>query len=417
MSVWHIKGGNRLSGSVRVQGSKNAVLPVIAASLLSSAETELLNCPGLSDVEAAVDILRHLGCEAERCGDTLRIDSRCPARCDIPRELMHRMRSSVIFLGPLLSRCGEAHIFVPGGCELGKRPIDLHLSALRALGAEVEEQGEKIVCRASRLRGGEIFLQLPSVGATENAMIAACAAQGETVIYNAAREPEIETLQSYLRQLGGHIYGAGTPVIRVSGFQPRGFAGLRIPSDRIVAATWLCCTACAGGDVELCCAEKESMELTLRALSEMGCAIHTAGQRIRITVKSPLRSPGAIVTRPYPGFPTDAAPLLMAACTRSVGTAVFIENIFENRYRHVPELRRLGADIETRGSLALVRGVAALHGNKTESPDLRGGAAIAAAALGAEGETLLYDSGHILRGYEDMDRRLRELGADVRVEA
>lgn len=416
MSVWHIKGKNRLNGSVRVQGSKNAVLPIIAASLLSSCETELRNCPELSDVAAAIDILRHLGCGAERSGDVLYIDSREPRRCDIPRELMHRMRSSVIFLGPLLSRCGEAHIFVPGGCELGKRPVDLHLHALRRLGAEVEQEGEEIVCRAPRLRGAEIFLQFPSVGATENAMIAACAAEGDSVIYNAAREPEIETLQSYLRLMGAGVHGAGTPVIRVTGFRPSHAVSLRIPSDRIVAATWLCCAACAGGEVELRDVDTDSMALTLRALADMGCTLRPAGKDLRISVSEPLRSPGAIVTRPYPGFPTDAAPLLMAACTRASGTAVFIENIFENRYRHAHELTKLGADIETRGSLALVRGVKSLYGAPVCSPDLRGGAALAAAALGADGETLIYDSGHILRGYEHMDERLRSLGADVYVE-
>ncbi|MBE6969813.1 MAG: UDP-N-acetylglucosamine 1-carboxyvinyltransferase [Ruminococcaceae bacterium] len=416
MSVWHIKGGNRLSGSVGVQGSKNAVLPIIAASLLSGCETELTNCPELSDVEAAVDILRHLGCSALRSGDRLEIDSRELSRCDIPRELMHRMRSSVIFLGPLLARCGEAHIFVPGGCELGKRPVDLHLHALRRLGAEVRQEGEEIICRAERLRGAEIYLRLPSVGATENAMIAACAAEGDSVIYNAAREPEIVTLQNYLRELGAAVYGAGTPVIRVTGFRPKAFAAVRIPSDRIVAATWLCCAACAGGELELRDVERESMELTLRALSDMGCVLHSTGSDLRITVTEPLRSPGAIVTRPYPGFPTDAAPLLMAACARSTGTAVFIENIFENRYRHAHELTKLGADIETRGSLALVRGVKSLYGGAVCSPDLRGGAALAAAALGAEGETLIYDSGHILRGYEHLDERLRSLGADIVVE-
>lgn len=416
MSVWHIKGGNRLSGSVRVQGSKNAVLPIIAASLLSACETELTNCPELSDVEAAVDILRHLGCSAERSGDRLYIDSRDPRRCDIPRELMHRMRSSVIFLGPLLSRCGEAHIFVPGGCELGKRPVDLHLHALRRLGAEVQQEGEEIICRAERLRGAEIYLRLPSVGATENAMIAACAAEGDSVIYNAAREPEIETLQTYLRHMGASVHGAGTPVIRVTGFRPTHRAAIRIPSDRIVAATWLSCVACAGGELELQDVEREHMELTLRAFSDMGCALQTEGSTLRVAVKEPLRSPGAIVTRPYPGFPTDAAPLLMAACARASGTAVFIENIFENRYRHAHELSKLGADIETRGTLALVRGVKCLYAASVNSPDLRGGAALAAAALGAEGETRIHDSGHILRGYEHWDERLRCLGADVLVE-
>ena len=251
MSIWHITGGSPLRGQIRVQGSKNAVLPVIAASLLCGADTELLNCPNLSDVDAAMDILRYLGCTAARCGDALCIDTTAPARCDIPRELMHRMRSSVIFLGPLLARFGEAEVSLPGGCELGPRPIDLHLHALRLLGAEIEEGEDSIVCRASHLRGAEIPLSLPSVGATENAMIAACAAEGTTVIYNAAREPEIETLQSYLRALGAEISGAGSPVIRITGFSPRTHAGLRVPFDRIAAATYLCAAVCASGEIEL----------------------------------------------------------------------------------------------------------------------------------------------------------------------
>ncbi len=416
MSVWHVRGGNRLSGSLRVQGSKNAVLPIIAASLLCGCESELLNCPCLTDVEAATDILRYLGCAAARDGDILSIDSRSPSRCDIPRELMHRMRSSVIFLGPLLARCGEAHVFVPGGCELGPRPIDLHLHALRCLGAEVEQEGEEIVCRAGKLKGAEICLALPSVGATENAMIAACAAEGGTVIFNAACEPEIETLQEYLRLLGAGVSGAGTPVVRVTGFSPRDRAGLRIPPDRIAAATYLCCAACAGGDVELQAAGPRDMGQILKALSDMGCRITVDGDALRLSADGRLRSPGAVITRPYPGFPTDAAPLLMAACTRARGAAIFIENIFEGRYRHAAELCRLGADIETHGPLALVTGVEALRGAEVKSPDLRGGAALLAAALGAEGETTVRDEGHIRRGYERPDALLRSLGADVWVE-
>ena len=215
MSIWHITGGSPLRGQIRVQGSKNAVLPVIAASLLCGAETELLNCPNLSDVDAAMDILRYLGCTAARCGDALCIDTTAPARCDIPRELMHRMRSSVIFLGPLLARFGEAEVSLPGGCELGPRPIDLHLHALRLLGAEIEEGEDSIVCRASHLRGAEISLALPSVGATENAMIAACAAEGTTVIYNAAREPEIRDLQNFINALGGKVRGGGTDRVTI----------------------------------------------------------------------------------------------------------------------------------------------------------------------------------------------------------
>ena len=413
MVQWHVKGGRPLRGTVRVQGSKNAVLPVIAASLLCPNETELINCPHLSDVDAAVDILRHLGCAAEHRGDVLSIDTTAPGRCDIPRELMHKMRSSVIFLGPMLARFGEAQVSVPGGCELGKRPIDLHLHALRELGAEIREEADAIICRAGELHGAEIALQLPSVGATENAMIAACAARGKSVIFNAAREPEIETLQEYLRALGAEVSGAGSPVICVNGFQPRPCAAIRIPPDRIAAATYLCCTACAGGEVRLTSACPAHLRPVLSALESMGCAVSAGQHEIHMACREPLRSPGAVTTRPYPGFPTDAAPLLMAACLKALGPTVFIENIFESRFRHASEMRALGADISLRGPMALVTGVKELHGAAMESPDLRGGAALVAAALGAEGESVISDTGHICRGYDGLDTCLRALGADV----
>ena len=416
MSIWHVTGGTALRGRVRVQGSKNAVLPVIAASLLCPNETELTNCPRLSDVDAAADILRYLGCAAERRGDILTIDTSAPMRCDIPRELMHRMRSSVIFLGPMLARFGEAHIYVPGGCELGPRPIDLHLEALRLLGAEIEEEADGIVCRAPRLHGAEIPLRFPSVGATENAMIAACAADGETVIFNAAREPEIAALQEYLRLLGASIYGAGSPVIRIGGMKARTRAGLRVPPDRIAAATWLCAAVCAGGDVELEGAEPEELRPVLDALRRMGCALAVGKDSIHISSHGRPATPGAIVTRPYPGFPTDAAPLLMAASLRASGSAVFMENIFSSRFRHAEEMRRLGAEIVTRGSIALVTGRERLRGASLVSGDLRGGAALILAALGAEGESVIEDAGHIDRGYEELDTRLRSLGAKIRRE-
>lgn len=413
MSVWNVRGGKPLRGEIRVQGSKNAVLPIMAASLLSPCESELINCPKLTDVDAAVDILRHLGCTAEQEDDTLRIDSHRPARCDIPRELMHRMRSSVIFLGPLLSRCGEAHVFVPGGCELGKRPIDLHLQAFRTLGAEVEQNGDEIVCRAGRLRGAEIPLRVPSVGATENAMIAACAAEGQTVIYNAAREPEIVALQEYLRQLGARIVGAGTPVISVTGFSPKERAAVRIPPDRIAAATYLCCIAVTAGEGTLRGAAPQEMELLLAALREMGCTAEIFRDTIHFRAPGRLSPPHAVTTRPYPGFATDAAPLFVAASACCDGVAVFIENIFEGRFRYTDELKKLGADIEKRGPLALVRGVPTLHGADTQATDLRGGAALITAALGADGETRIVDEGHISRGYEAPERVLSQLGADI----
>lgn len=413
MSIWHVTGGRRLRGGVRVQGSKNAVLPIIAAALLSPNETELTNCPRLSDVDAAADILRHLGCRTARCGDILSIDTSRPDRCDIPSELMHRMRSSVIFLGPMLARFGEAHVSVPGGCELGPRPIDLHLQAFRALGAEICEDGGSILCRAAKLHGAEIAFSLPSVGATENAMIAACAAEGSTVIYNAAREPEIVTLQEYLRLLGADISGAGTPVIRISGFQARDHAALRVPPDRIAAATYLCAAVCAGGEVELTDIEPDHLRPVLEALRVMGCALSESERRIHIVSDGRPGSPGAVVTRPYPGFPTDAAPLLMAACLRARMPTVFIENIFSSRYRHAEEMRKLGAHVLLRGPLAIVTGTETLHGASLVSPDLRGGAALLLASLGAEGESVVADSGHILRGYDGMDDTLRSLGAEV----
>ena len=413
MSIWHVSGGRPLRGSVRVQGSKNAVLPVIAASLLCPNETELLNCPHLSDVDAAVDILRYLGCTAEHREDVLSIDTRTPGRCDIPRELMHRMRSSVIFLGPLLARFGRAEVSLPGGCELGKRPIDLHLFALRLLGAEIREEGDTITCRADALHGAEIPLQLPSVGATENAMIAACAARGRSVIYNAAREPEIETLQEYLRSLGAEVSGAGSPVIRIDGFSPRERAALRVPPDRIAAATYLCCAVCAGGEVRLTGAQPRQLVPVLDTLRRMGCAVAAEGDTICLACSGRPDPPGAVVTRPYPGFPTDAAPLLMAASLRCRGSAMFIENIFDDRFRHAAQMQRMGAEVTIRGPMAMVTGTEKLSGASLESPDLRGGAALVAAALGAEGESRISDQGHILRGYEGLDVCLRSLGAEV----
>ena len=413
MSIWHIRGGTRLRGSVRVQGSKNAVLPVLAASILTPCESEIINCPQLSDVDAAIEILRHLGCTAVLEGDTLRIDSRNLSGCTIPAELMHRMRSSVIFLGPLLGRCGEAHVSLPGGCELGDRPVDLHLMALRTLGAEVEQQGDEIVCRSGKLRGGEIAFSSPSVGATENAMIAACASEGDTVIYNAAREPEIVSLQDYLRNMGAIIMGAGTPVIRVRGFHGRSTAGFRVPPDRIVSATYLCCAAVTGGDVEVLGAEKRDMEAVLRTLAAMGCRISSNASGIRLAADERLSSPGSVVTRPYPGFPTDASPMLMAAAVAAEGCSVFIENIFSSRFAYAEELKKMGADIVLRGPLALVNGVERLHGAEAESTDLRGGAALITAALAAEGESRIRDEGHVARGYDGLESALRTLGAEL----
>ena len=413
MSIWRISGGNRLNGDIRIQGAKNAVLPIIAASIVTGCETELINCPRLSDVEAAMCILRHLGCIAERDGDTLYIDSRGMSATDIPHELMREMRSSVIFLGAILARAHSAQLYYPGGCELGARPIDLHLDALRALGAQISDSGGKLECSDSGLKGTRINLSFPSVGATENIMLAACAASGETVITNAAREPEIVDLQDYLRKLGVCVFGAGTPTISISGFNPVQVVGHRVMTDRIAAATMLCCTAATGGKVRLLSVEPAHFETISKALEYMGCQIERGSTEITISSNGILRAPKPVVTKPYPGFPTDAQPLLMAACLKADGTAVFTENIFENRYRHAVELRKLGSDISVVGRVAMVTGVPKLIAAPVTATDLRGGAALVVAALAAEGETQLYDVGHIVRGYERLDEHLRALGGDI----
>jgi len=416
MSVWKVSGGRELHGDIKIQGSKNAVLPIMSAAIIRGCETELLNCPQLSDVEAAMAILRHLGCKAEREGDTVWIDSRGMNRTDIPHDLMREMRSSVIFLGAILARAHEAELSYPGGCELGPRPIDLHLEALRSLGAEISEQGGNLYCRDKGLKGARINLSFPSVGATENAMLAACGAEGETIITNAAREPEIIDLQDYLRKLGVSIVGAGTPTITINGIIPQENVGHRVMTDRIVSATALCCTASAGGCITLRGVVPAYFETVTTALEQMGCQIERRTNTLTITAKGKLHAPRPIVTRPYPGFPTDAQPLLMAASLKAEGTTVFTENIFENRYRHVVELSRLGADVSVVGRVAVVTGVRELVGAPVTATDLRGGAALVAAALGAHGTTTVYDTGHIVRGYDEFEKMLLDIGADVRYE-
>ena len=418
MSVWHVEGGNRLTGSVTVQGAKNAVLPIMAASVLAPGETELLNVPELRDVDTTIRILRGLGCSVEREGDAVYIDSRAMAACEIPHRLMRELRSSVIFLGALLARCGRAKLSMPGGCELGPRPIDLHLMALRALGAQIDERGGELICSApDGLHGAGIALPMPSVGATENAMLAACAAEGETVIMNAAKEPEIIELQSFLQKLGADVTGAGSATVRVRGRGLEPFTvGHRIMPDRIVSSTLLCACAAAGGDIELRGVVPGHFSTVLHSLSECGCDIMSNSSCVRLRSGGNLRAPMPVITGPYPGFPTDAQPLLLAACLKAKGTSVFVENVFLNRFRFTEELQRLGARIHTEGRVAVVTGVDVLHAALTVATDLRGGAALIIAALSAEGETDILDSGHVVRGYESFDRRLTELGAKVHLE-
>lgn len=413
MPVWTVRGEKELFGSVKIQGSKNAVLPIMAASLLGGGVSHIADCPDLLDVSASVEILEHLGCSVQRDKGDIIIDSGGMCRNSIPHELMLKMRSSVMYMGAILARTGEVHLSAPGGCELGSRPIDLHLKALSELGAEISQEGGQVHCRAEKLTGKQINLDFPSVGATENIMLAACAAQGTTIISNAAREPEIEDLQSFLCAKGARISGAGSSIIRIEGFQPREHTYHRVMPDRIAASTFLCACAAAGGEIVAENMIPGHISTVLTSLKGMGCGIITGQDYVRIRRSGTLRAVKPVITKPYPGFPTDAQALLMAACLKAEGTSVFVENIFENRYRHVPELRRLGADIRTEGRVAMVTGAERLSGAPVNACDLRGGAALIIAALSAEGETKIYDSGHVERGYDGLESALRGLGADV----
>jgi len=414
MSRFLVEGGCRLSGEVAVQGAKNSVLPILAATVLTRSECVLLGCPHLRDVEASIRILRRLGCCAQWEGDALTVDSAGLYRADISDLLMREMRSSAVFLGALLARCGRAEIAYPGGCELGPRPIDLHLSGLRALGAEIrEEDGGTLHCTAAGLRGCEVVLGIPSVGATENLMLAACGASGTTTIVNAAREPEIADLQDFLRSCGASVGGAGSSAVTVEGGHPLCGCTYSIMPDRIVAATYLCAAAAAGGDVRLLRAEERHLSTLTAVLREAGCRIDADGASLRLRRSGRLRAVHPVRTAPYPGFPTDAQAVLMAAMLKSEGATVFEENVFENRYRHVDEMTRMGAEVRVSGRVAVVTGVERLHGARVRAADLRGGAALTLAALAAEGRSEIAGLAHIDRGYEDLGRDLRALGAQV----
>lgn len=413
MSVMYLRGGTPLEGELSVHGAKNSVLPILAACLLARGPVVLHNCPRLTDVTAALGILRRLGCKAEQEGHTVIVDPSGASGCSISEEQMRAMRSSIIFLGPLLARIGEAHLTYPGGCELGPRPIDLHLAAIRAMGCEIRED-RGIHCQG-RPRGGEVQLALPSVGATENAMLCAVGASGPTTISNAAREPEIGDLQSFLNRLGAAVRGAGSSTITVEGGRTLSGGEFTVMGDRIVAATLLSAGAAAGGRVRLSGVDWRHLATVLSVLHQAGCRVESRLEYVELKRDRnvPLKAVPTIRTAPYPGFPTDAQAPVMAALAASQGCTLFVEAMFDSRYRHVPELIRMGADITTEGRVALVRGVERLRGARVEASDLRGGGALAAAALGAEGTTVLSGLNHIDRGYEGMEEMLRALGADV----
>ena len=415
MSKLYITGRKRLGGGVRLQGAKNSALPLLAATVLARGESVLYNCPLLSDTEASLRILRWLGCKAQRSDGTVLVKNDGITRHDIPDALMRQTRGSIMFLGAVLARQGRARLSLPGGCAIGQRPIDLHLKALRSLGAVIKERRGILDCRAPHgLRGADITLPFPSVGATEDIILAACTASGVTTVTNAAREPEISDLADYLNRCGARIRGAGESVIVIDGVRElHGCAHAVIP-DRIVAATLIACAAVTGSAITLKGVIHSHLAAVLPVFEDAGCVFAARENELKITSPERLRSMRIVRTMPYPGFPTDAQAPLLAAAAVADGTTVLIENIFENRYRHAAELARMGADVKTEGKFAVVEGVPRLYGAAVEAADLRGAAALVAAGLCAEGKTELGGVRYLDRGYESFEQVLSALGADVK---
>ncbi len=416
METYHIIGGTPLQGEVPVCGAKNAALPLLAAAVLCDGISIIHHCPRLTDVEAARRILVNLGCDCRWEGDTLTVDARNVTTSEIPHDLMREMRSSIVFLGAIVGRLGGATLSFPGGCELGPRPIDLHLAALRSLGLTIEESHGVLCCHTDGLKGTELHLSFPSVGATENVLLAACVAQDTTVLTNPAREPEIVNLAAFLNAAGADIRGAGSSRIEIHGVKKLHGGEITVIPDRIVAATYLAAAAATGGHIRLTGVALPHLTPILPCFQAAGCRLRETADTLELTAPTRLGAIPTVRTLAWPGFPTDAMPVLLAAMTTGSGTSVFVENIFENRYRFVDELRRMGADVRVEGRVAVVEGVPALSGAMTSAGDLRGGAAIMVAALAARGETTVEHIEHIKRGYPDIAADLRRLGATVWLE-
>ncbi len=414
MDIIRITGSKKLEGEVQLQGSKNSALPILAACVSVNGISVIHNCPSLTDVDAAVKILEYLGCRVTRRESALVIDSGDVKRSDIPQHLMHEMRSSIVFLAPLLSRFGSACVSTPGGCEIGLRPIDLHLNAMRKMGAVIEEESGILSCSCPNgLNGAKIVLSFPSVGATENIMIAAATAKGTTVLVNAAREPEIRDLAVYLNSCGAKIKGAGEGTIVIEGVESLHGTEHSVIPDRIVASTFMAAAAATGGKVLIKGVVPSHITPVISAFEEAGCRVDSGASRLYICAPKRLGRVQTIRTMPYPGFPTDSQAIVMAMLCTADGTSMLIENIFENRFRHVQELRKLGAKIDVEGRVAVVEGVESLKAAHVYAPDLRGGAALIVAGLAAQGVTEIENVRLIDRGWQDIEKSLSALGADI----
>lgn len=413
MEYLKIIGGKKLCGTVDVHGAKNSVLPILAASVLISGECVIHNCPELSDVKHTVEILKTLGAKTKREGKTLIIDCSEISACEISEELMKEMRSSIVFLGALLSRCKEAKLFLPGGCDIGLRPVDMHLKALSQLGYDVSFDSRNICCKNDGAKPKRIVLPFPSVGATENIILSSVFLEGRTTIVNAAREPEIDDLCIFLNSAGAKISGFSTPVIEIEGVKRLSSVEHTVIPDRILASTLMCIAGATGSELRINRINPLHLAPVFPVFDEAGNELYIEKSSLFIKPPKRLKRVKKIETQPYPGFPTDCQAPLMAMLSLAKGASIINETIFENRFKHVPQLMRFGTDIEVKDRTAVINGVKRLHCAKAKSTDLRGGAALVVAALAAEGESIITDIEHIDRGYENIEELLSFAGASI----
>lgn len=414
MEAFVVEGGVALRGEARVDSAKNAVLPILAAAVLTPEEIVLHNVPDITDVGYMAAILTMLGCRVERSGRDMTVDCGGIHSWEMPDQLSKQIRSSIFLLGPILARFRKATVTFPGGCEIGLRPIDLHLSGLRQLGVEISEEGGLIHCDGRNMHAGEVHFDYPSVGATENVMMAAVLLPGTTVIHNPAREPEIADLQAFINAMGGKIRGAGTHYIAVEGVERLHGTAWTPMADRIVAGTLLAAAAITGGEITLTNAPESDMVAVTAKLREMGCRLEERPGWIHLRAPKRLTAFAQLQTQPHPGFPTDMQVQMLALLSTAEGMGVITENVFENRFTHAGDLNRMGAHILCTGRTAVVRGVPELYGAHVTARDLRGGAALVLAGLRARGETLVDHAELIDRGYDHLERQLSRLGGKVR---
>ena len=413
MESFLVEGGRRLEGSIRVDSAKNAVLPLMAAAVLTDEPVTLTDVPDIADVHSMADILSILGAKIQWQGKAVTIASDGLHSWEMPDGLSKQIRSSIFLLGPILSRFRRATVTFPGGCEIGLRPIDLHLAGLRCLGVEIREEGGLIHCDGTNMHAGEIHFDYPSVGATENVMMAAVLLKGTTIIRNAAREPEIVDLQNCINAMGGNVRGAGEQTICITGVKALHGTAWKPMADRIVAGTLLAAGAMTGGEIELTDAPCADMVAVTSKLREMGCRIRENGVSMHLKAPGRLNAFATLQTQPHPGFPTDMQVQMLALLCAAEGTGVIVENVFENRFTHAGELNRMGAHILCSGRTAVVRGVEQLYGARVTARDLRGGAALVLAGLRAQGTTQVDRAELIDRGYDHLERQLSALGAKI----